>query len=76
MAMLKSQVDAVCCQCASLAIPATRLVRSAVDAVAAKPHRPGVSQAIVSNSGRSVTGMNPPASTSCAISVIANSTMT
>ncbi len=76
IAMSKNHVDAECCQCESCAIPTTRLLRSAVDAVAAKPHRPGMIHAMVSSAGRPVTGMNPPANTSCVTSAAANSMMT
>jgi hypothetical protein len=50
-------------------MPAAVLLRSVVDAVAAKPHRAGVSHESGSSSSRFVTGIMPPANTSCTISV-------
>src|ERR1700736_452616 len=69
MAMSKDHADAVCFQCESFGTVDTRLGRSAVDASEAKPQRAGVTQEKGSSNSRSVTGIMPPASTSCAISV-------
>src|SRR5690349_25075660 len=60
-------VAAVCFQCESFGVsgPGTSLVRSAVEADAANPHRAGVAHDIWSRPMRAVTGIMPPENTSC-----------
>src|ERR1700758_1489202 len=67
IAMSKSHALAVCCQCVSCGVsgPGTSLIRSIVDADAAKPQRAGVNHDIWSSTMRPVTGIMPPENTSC-----------
>ena len=68
MTTSRVHADAVCLQWESCGINAEVLVTSAVDAVAARPHRDGISQEMGS-SARSVIGIMPPTNTTCTISV-------
>src|ERR1700694_919286 len=65
--MSNSHACAVCCQWESFGVsgPGTSLIRSTVDADAAKPQRAGVAQDSWSSTSRPVTGIIPPENTSC-----------
>src|ERR1700682_2451530 len=67
MAMSNSHALDVCCQWESFGVsgPGTSLIRSTVEADAAKPHLAGVAQDIWSSTRRPVTGIMPPENTSC-----------
>src|SRR6201992_418356 len=77
MATSNHHVAGVWRQCESFGVsgPGTNLVRSAVDADAANPHRAGVAHDIWSSPIRPVTGIRPPENTSCDMTATTSSGM-